>query len=224
MAHSNDQAFSALDFSVLDFSVLVLSGGKSSRMGRDKALLELDGATLLERTVDLGHALGASQVLISRNQPGFIQDRVKDAGPMAGIAAGIEHCNTPWLLVLPVDMPLLTTQALTPLLHWAVAQQRGCFIEGFPLPVLLKNCPELTQRLASTLADQSANRSLNKTWGALDLQQLPMLAPELFQNINDPASFAAIAAQPDRYAPPSTSSPAIHLPATDGSASATAGG
>ena len=71
------------------FSVLVLSGGKSSRMGRDKALLQLDGQTLLERSKRLGEALGAQQVLVSRNEPGFIQDLVHDAGPMALVARAL---------------------------------------------------------------------------------------------------------------------------------------
>lgn len=177
------------------FSVLVLCGGKSSRMGRDKALLELDGETLLERTKRLGKALGAQQVLVSRNEAGFIQDLVSDAGPMAGIAAAIPHCHTGWLLVLPVDMPLLTPQALDPLLLDSLVYPRGSFIEGFPLPVLLENTYELQQSLAAALSDPTAKRSLHQAWTRLGLRQLPLLLPMSFQNCNDPISFANIQAQ-----------------------------
>ncbi len=172
------------------FSVLVLSGGKSSRMGRDKALLQLDGETLLERSKRLGEALGAQQVLVSRNEPGFIQDLVHDAGPMAGIAAALPHCLTNWLLVLPVDMPLLTPAALEPL--FLSSCPAGSFIEGFPLPVLIGKTAELQQTLAATLSDPTAKRSLHQAWTKLGLRPLPLLAPFAFQNCNDPTGFASI--------------------------------
>ncbi len=174
------------------FSVLVLCGGKSSRMGRDKALLQLDGETLLARSKRLGETLGAQQVLVSRNEPGFIQDLVHDAGPMAGIAAALPHCLTNWLLVLPVDMPLLTAAALKPLFLGSCPS--GSFIEGFPLPVLLRKTDELQQTLAATLSDPEAKRSLHQAWTRLGLRPLPLLAPFAFQNCNDPTSFASIQA------------------------------
>lgn len=177
------------------FSVLVLCGGKSSRMGRDKALLELDGETLLVRCKKLGAALGAEQILISRNEPGFIADLVQDAGPMAGIAAALPHCRSRWLLVLPVDMPLLSPEALAPLLQHAVLQQRGSFFAGYPLPVVLDTSDPLHQLLAAQLASPAASRALHQAWRKLGLTQLPMQAPAGFQNCNDPASFAHIETQ-----------------------------
>lgn len=176
-----------------DFSVLVLSGGKSSRMGADKALLLVDGETLLERTIRLGKALGASQVLISRNQSGFIQDQIKDAGPMAGITAALPHLQTAWLLVVPVDMPLLTPAALSPLFACAVTQQQSCCFAGFPLPVLLKITDTVQQLLRQKLT--GPDRALYRTWQALGLQQLPLQTPAAFQNCNDPASFARVLTQ-----------------------------
>ena len=176
------------------FSVLILCGGKSSRMGQDKALLQLNGETLLQRAVRLGHQLGAAQVLISRNQSGFIQDQVQNAGPMAGIAAALSHCSSRWLLVLPIDMPLLSPLALNPLLRYPILQRHGGFIEGFPLPVMLEKTEVLQQLLAGLLADPSASRSLKSAWNMLGLKQLPMQTPEAFQNSNNPADFAKITA------------------------------
>ena len=177
------------------FTVLVLGGGQSSRMGRDKALLQLQGQTLLQRCEDLGTALGAEHVLISRNQAGFIADEVKDAGPMAGIAAALPHCRSRWLLVLPVDMPLLTPAALAPLLQQAVLHQHGGYFAGFPLPVLLEVSTALRQLLAKQLAEPGASRALYQAWQQLGLVQLPMQTPAAFQNCNDPASFAHIETQ-----------------------------
>ncbi len=177
------------------FTVLVLSGGQSSRMGRDKALLELQGETLLARTIRLGKTLGAQQVLVSRNQPGFIQDQYQHAGPMAGIAAALPACSCRWLLVLPVDMPLLTPQALAPLLTQTLARQQAGFMRGFPLPVLLENHSALATALQATLNATTASRALHRLWQQLGLHELHLPVPAAFQNCNDPAGFAAIAAQ-----------------------------
>ena len=92
--------------SATPFSALILAGGKSSRMGRDKALLSINGQSLLAHMQQLAIDSGAAEVLVSRNQPGFINDTEHQAGPLAGILAALAHCTTSQLLVLPVDTPL----------------------------------------------------------------------------------------------------------------------
>ncbi len=181
------------------FPALALCGGKSSRMGRDNPLLDLAGESLLARTVRLGNTLGAQEVLVSRNQPGFIQDHIKDAGPMAGISAALPHCDNRWLLVLPVDMPLLSPEALTPLLTQTLCAQQAGFIEGFPLPVLLENSLALKLALERTLTAATSSRSLQRLWQQLGLRQLSLPISPAFQNCNDPASFTAISAELTPY-------------------------
>ncbi len=182
------------DSKLPEISVLVLCGGQSSRMGCDKALLEIAGETLLERTIRLGWQLDAAEVLVSRNAPGFIQDQVSNAGPMAGIAAALPYCHSRWLLVLPVDMPQLCPQALAPLLRHARSQQ-SCYVSGFPLPVLLENSAALQQALHQQLSDPRSNRSLQRLWQQLGYVSLQLPTKDYFGNANDPASFAAIRAQ-----------------------------
>ena len=101
------------------FSALILAGGQSSRMGQDKALLQLNGQSLLAHMQQLALAAGASEVLISRNQPGFIQDASGQFGPLAGILAALEHCTSSHLLVLPIDTPRLDATSLKLLLQKA---------------------------------------------------------------------------------------------------------
>lgn len=95
-------------------SGLVLAGGRSSRMGREKALLLLpDGRTLVQRQIDLLRAAGAGSVNVSVGPgkvfslagAGAISDAVPDAGPLAGIAAGLRAAPPGLVLVLAVDMP-----------------------------------------------------------------------------------------------------------------------
>lgn len=100
----------------MTFSALILAGGQSRRMGRDKAFLEVDGLPLLARQIDLARRAGAVTVFISgrpdRDYGRFgvpvLHDRVANAGPLAGIAQGLAAATTPFLLVLAVDLPRMT--------------------------------------------------------------------------------------------------------------------
>lgn len=104
----------------MNFSAVILAGGKSSRMGRDKAELTLAGETLLERQLKLVHAVGATEVFISgrvgtdysRFGCPVLTDNFPQAGPLAGIESALHICRYPLLLVLAVDMPQMTAAVL----------------------------------------------------------------------------------------------------------------
>ncbi|HEV7135871.1 MAG TPA: NTP transferase domain-containing protein [Steroidobacteraceae bacterium] len=105
---------------------LVLAGGRSSRMQRDKAALEYAGRTQLERTIELiTPFVERAFVSVRRDQTGdplrarFAQivDSGEVHGPIAGlIAAQSAHPHAAWL-VLACDLPLLDQQTLEHLLH-----------------------------------------------------------------------------------------------------------
>ncbi len=97
----------------MNFSAVILAGGKSSRMGRDKAWLEVGGRPLLARQVRLARGLGAAEVFISgRTDTDYsafdcpvLCDRFAGAGPLAGIERALAAATLPLLLVLAVDLP-----------------------------------------------------------------------------------------------------------------------
>src|SRR5260221_14708053 len=92
------------------FSAALLAGGQSSRMGTDKAEIELDGQPLWQRQLDKLRATDAVEVFISGRCTGpyagsefeIVEDRVADAGPLAGLEAALRHASHDWLLVLAV--------------------------------------------------------------------------------------------------------------------------
>ncbi len=97
----------------MNFSAVILAGGKSSRMGCDKAFLKLSGQTLLARQIQLVRAAGAAAVFIS-GRAGVdysasgcrvLTDNFCDAGPLAGIERALDAASSPLLLVLAVDLP-----------------------------------------------------------------------------------------------------------------------
>ena len=104
----------------MEFSAVILAGGKSSRMGCDKAFLEIGGQTLLTRQIQLVRAAGAAEVFISgragvdysASGNRVLTDKFPDAGPLAGIASALEAMTSPRLLVLAVDLPGMTADFL----------------------------------------------------------------------------------------------------------------
>jgi len=105
----------------------ILAGGVSSRMKRDKALLEVGGAPLLLRTARLLESVvGAPRVIgdpatyESLAQPVIADDR-PGAGPLGGIATALRVSNASWNLVVACDLPYLTSDWLHFLVARAVA-------------------------------------------------------------------------------------------------------
>jgi molybdopterin-guanine dinucleotide biosynthesis protein A len=101
---------------------IILAGGKSSRMGREKGLILLDRKPFIQHIIDAMQPLVNSIVIVSSNADydvfGIkrIEDIIADAGPMAGLHAGLSHSKTAYNLVVSCDVPLITTAFLKKLL------------------------------------------------------------------------------------------------------------
>lgn len=95
-----------------DAAGFVLAGGRSSRMGSDKALLELCGQPLVALAVtclcaaDLEVSIAGSKSALERFAP-VIEDADPDRGPLGGICTALAATTKRWAVFLPVDMPFL---------------------------------------------------------------------------------------------------------------------
>jgi len=109
----------------MNLSAVILAGGKSARMGRDKARLEIGGRSLLARQIQLVRETGAGEVFISRRAGEdytefgcpVLYDRFKDAGPLAGIERALATVSSSRVLVVAVDMPNLAPVILKQLIE-----------------------------------------------------------------------------------------------------------
>jgi molybdopterin-guanine dinucleotide biosynthesis protein A len=107
-------------------SGFVLAGGKSTRMGQDKARLQLNGRTLLEhaltslRAVCRDVAILGSAELYSELAPVY-EDLFPGCGPLGGIHAALSNSQTEYNLVIAVDTPFLLPEFLSYLAERAVA-------------------------------------------------------------------------------------------------------
>lgn len=112
----------------MKLTAFVLAGGKSTRMGRDKALLEFEGETLLTRAVNLARSVTAEVRVIGDAKKfapwgDVVEDIYPEHGPLGGIHAALNGSSTESNLVLPIDMPLLDARFLEFLTQKAVANQ-----------------------------------------------------------------------------------------------------
>jgi len=112
------------------YSLILLSGGKSSRMGREKAELLYEGKTFLQHMLDKAHALGIGRCYISgyaSTQEGAVTvwDLYPDRGPLGGIHACMKVISTPYCLVLPIDTPTLPVEVLEGLLQQHEKQENN---------------------------------------------------------------------------------------------------
>ncbi len=106
-------------------TVAILAGGRSRRMGCDKALLRVGGVPMLQRVIHAARSLGDQQIIVSNDSEAHAPfgwplwpDAFPDAGPLGGLATALRHADTPHLLLLACDMPFLTPG----LLHYLVDQ------------------------------------------------------------------------------------------------------
>ncbi|WP_456288616.1 molybdenum cofactor guanylyltransferase [Paenibacillus sp. AK002] len=141
---------------------IALAGGASRRMGKNKALLPMEGMSLIERTV---HALDkvSGRVILSTNDPGPYQflglecvpDLYVGQGPMAGLHAALRSSRSTWNLVAACDMPYIHERFLQGLLDLANMQDTADAIipvvEGRMHPLLAAYRREVAESLERRL-------------------------------------------------------------------------
>ena len=105
---------------LMNISAVLLAGGESRRMGKDKATLLFRGRPLWKIQFDLLRTLQPEEIFISARvdppwRPSnvqFVSDEPPSRGPLSGLSATLARISTDYLLVLAVDMPLMSEDYL----------------------------------------------------------------------------------------------------------------
>ena len=104
----------------MDITGVVIAGGKSRRMGFDKASIVFNNATFLQRSIDLLNQF-TPDILISSNacqsnEYVIVPDEIENIGPLGGLYSCLRKSKYSKVFVVPVDMPLLDKEIITYLL------------------------------------------------------------------------------------------------------------
>lgn len=109
-----------------DLTGLVLAGGASRRMGRDKALLELGGQPLIQIVVERMRQVCGEVLIVAADVPSYagfgvdvIEDRFQDVGVLGGLHAGLAAASHELTLAVGCDMPFLKPRLLRAFAAWA---------------------------------------------------------------------------------------------------------
>ena len=156
---------------IVDCTALIMAGGESQRMGRDKVTMVLGEQTLLQHVVSVVQPLFL-KVLVSVRQPHpeielpQICDSYPDAGPLAGLCAGLEQAGTSWIFAVATDMPFVQ-----PALIERLAQRRAGFqavvpmVNGYPQPLAAfysASCLAVIQGILSGSGKRSMRAALEQ--------------------------------------------------------------
>jgi len=100
-----------------DVSAFILAGGKSTRMGRDKAFVTIEGRSLLERVLEIARAVTRDVDIVGdpAQYAAFaptITDVFPGCGPLGGIHAALKASDHELNLILAVDVPFVTPELL----------------------------------------------------------------------------------------------------------------
>jgi molybdenum cofactor guanylyltransferase len=123
-------------------SGFVLAGGKSSRMGRDKALLPFAGRPLIAQALSVLREAGLPASIAGANPQAndsqkngalatfapIVEDSQPGSGPLEGICAALAAATTRYVVVLPVDLPLLPSSLIVYMVHHAQITGRAVTI------------------------------------------------------------------------------------------------
>ena len=151
--------------SVERLTAFVLAGGKSSRMGQDKAFLSWGQGTLLANAMKLAGNVAASVYIVGDTAKfggygSVVEDVYRDRGPLGGIHAALSRSTTELNLMLAVDLPLLKAEFLVYLV--VRAQESGATVT---VPVTANGSQPLCavyRREFASVAEQSLREGKNK--------------------------------------------------------------
>ncbi|MBA4317543.1 MAG: hypothetical protein C0412_04005 [Flavobacterium sp.] len=109
-----NSSFLILNSSLIEYTAYILCGGKSTRFGTDKALVELNGKKIVEIIADELKKVFSKIVLVTPDAPKYeflkmecINDVYTGCGPLAGIHTALKHSETEKIFVISCDMPLM---------------------------------------------------------------------------------------------------------------------
>lgn len=179
----------------IDTAGFVLAGGASSRMGTNKALLVLDGCTLLEIAISaLRQAAGRVTIIgPTATYSGFgcpvIPDLRPDNGPLAGIETALTATQSTWNLIVACDMPALLPATIRQILDAALAAPDAAVVMPESAAGRLEPLCAAWHVRALPFIQHALDRGSRKVTGAVPkelVRTIHLNDAGAFQNVNTP--------------------------------------
>lgn len=181
-------------------TAIILAGGQSSRMGTNKALLTINGQTVIEQIVAECKKITDNVLIVTNRFSDYkflhlpmVEDKEKGKGPLAGIQAGLSAVSTEKTIVIACDMPFISTKVALALLD-ELTSYDACIPEIndqlHPLfAAYRKSClPAVNESLAE--GQLRIRQFLSKVHVKIKTEnELPSYLDQAFFNMNNPEEY-----------------------------------
>ncbi|MBD1880093.1 molybdenum cofactor guanylyltransferase [Coleofasciculus sp. FACHB-T130] len=202
--------------SAVSLTAIVLAGGKSSRMGRDKALISVKGVPLIRRVCEVAQACASKVYVVTlwieryqdivpstcklirevgTGEPHSFSNDEKPQGPLIGFAQGLAPVQTEWVLLLACDLPNLKEEVLQNWVQHLPEVPEDCiaFLPRHPKgwePL----CGFYRRRCLPSLTEfiNKGGRSFQQWLSQHPVQELPLTERSLLFNCNTPADLEQV--------------------------------
>jgi molybdopterin-guanine dinucleotide biosynthesis protein A len=185
----------------MTLSAVLLAGGESRRMGRDKAAIEFEGQPMWKRQLAVLRGVASGTIFVSaRTKPSWlpedavlILDDLPSRGPLSGLTKTLAAMRTTHLIALAVDMPFITSERLAILAKFA-SEGRGVVpVIGErtePLAAIYPAAAELDFAVALAGTDFSLQRVIRKLAAEkkVTLFAVPAQDEHFYRSVNEPSS------------------------------------
>jgi molybdopterin-guanine dinucleotide biosynthesis protein A len=203
-----------------DVSIFVLAGGRSSRMGSDKALLPIGDVNLLQLTLAKAREVAPKTVIVGNRERyaqfgDVIEDIIPGCGPLSGIHAALSSTGSELNLILSVDMPLMSADFLRWLLQTGAACDELAIVpqaQGRTQPLcsvfrrVAQNEVERALRAGEYKVDRLFSIVPTRLISASEWRAAGF-SPDIFRNVNTPPEYEAVVTELEELPTQSARSP-----------------
>lgn len=176
----------------MNLTGIILAGGKSTRMGQEKALIRFEGGRLIQRSLSILDHFCDSMLISSNNRAlgifgcAVVEDDYHGIGPIAGLSAALKASQDEHHLVIPCDTPFVSTRLYKKILRHADDYEVviAGTEDGYTEPII-----GYYHRSTLDILEKQIQNGMYKLHDALDLMNGKVEIfkdKHLFTNINSP--------------------------------------
>ena len=195
-----------------EITAIILAGGSSSRMGENKALLNIGGKTVLEIILEKLKMVFKNLLLITNNQDEFnkfgikiYEDIFPGYGPLSGIHSGLTYSSTKINFFISCDLPLISIEAIKYIIEYKtqkpiVLYRHKNYVEklcGIYTKDCLKEAEKLLSESSKIVDTGKQNVSMSSLISAcekeiIEFEKLPFYSNNTFLNMNTKEDYSKI--------------------------------
>jgi len=187
-----------------NITCIILSGGKSSRMGENKSFLNFGEKTVIEHIIQLMKSIFSDVILITNTPHEYqhlaipiFEDVYKQMGPLAGMHSGLVNSKTEQNFIISCDLPLMSREVIDHIINYKTNKKITiCKADGYLQPLLgiyLKSLIPIIENILTNEKKHSMYALLDRVNSEIiEINKLAFYNENVFLNMNRPEDYENI--------------------------------